>query len=70
MDNFFTTYYLLGMYHGNLPPHQGMRDRRYSSITKMLDLVDVIKRIKPKLPSMALFLNPLDDEWDDQMTYL
>ena len=36
----------------------------------MLDLLDVCKRIGPKFPLPALFLDPNDPEWDDDMTYL
>ena len=36
----------------------------------MLDLLDVVKRIGPKFPLDAMFLDPHDPEWDDDMTYL
>jgi hypothetical protein len=36
----------------------------------MLDLLDVAKRIGPKFPLDAMFLDPHDPEWDDDMTYL
>ena len=36
----------------------------------MLDLLDVVKRIGPKFPLDAMFLDPHDSEWDDDMTYL
>ena len=36
----------------------------------MLDLLDVVKRIGPKFPINAMFLDPHDPEWDDDMTYL
>lgn len=47
-----------------------MRQKRYESVEKMLDLVDVAKRIGPRFPLDALFLDPHDAEWDDDMTYL
>jgi hypothetical protein len=47
-----------------------MRQKRYESVEKMLDLLDVAKRIGPKFPLDALFLDPHDPEWDDDMTYL
>lgn len=47
-----------------------MRQKRYESVEKMLDLLDVAKRIGPKFPLEALFLDPHDPEWDDDMTYL
>ena len=36
----------------------------------MLDLLDVVKRIGPKFPLDAMFLDPHDPDWDDDMTYL
>ena len=36
----------------------------------MLDLLDVCKRIGPKFPVNALFLDPDHPEWDDDMSYL
>ena len=70
MERYFTTIALLGVDEGNLPVHRGMRQKRYESVEKMLDLLDVVKRIGPKFPVNALFLDPHDPEWDDDMTYL
>ena len=54
-----------------LTPHcRAMRQRRYESVEKMLDLLDVAKRIGPKFPLQAMLLDPHDPEWDDDMTYL
>ncbi len=50
MERYFTTYALLGLNDGNLPVHRGMRQKRYESIEKMLDLLDVVKRVGPKFP--------------------
>ena len=36
----------------------------------MLDLIDVAMKIGPKFPLDAMFLDPHDSEWDDDMTYL
>lgn len=58
-----------------------MRQKRYESVEKMLDLLDVCKRVGPKFPLDAMFLDPHDRklwiivklvtaEWDDDMTYL
>lgn len=47
-----------------------MRQKRYESVEKMLDLIDVAKRIGPKFPLDTMFLDPHDPEWDDDMTYL
>ena len=49
---------------------RGMRQKRYESVEKMLDLLDVAKRIGPKFPLQAMMLDPHDPEWDDAMTYL
>lgn len=70
MDNYFLVKELLGLNEGNLPVHRGMRQKRYQSIDKMLDLFDVIGRITPKFPINVLTLNPEDPEWDDDMNYL
>ena len=70
MERYFTTVALLGLNDGNLPVHRGMRNRRYESVEKMLDLLDVVKRIGPRFPVEAMFLDPNDPEWDDDMTYL
>lgn len=47
-----------------------MRQKRYESVEKMLDLLDVCKRIGPKFPVQSMLLDPHDPEWDDDMTYL
>ena len=36
----------------------------------MLDLLDVCAKIGPRFPVDAMFLDPHDSEWDDDMTYL
>ena len=53
-----------------VPVNRGMRQKRYESVEKMLDLLDVAKRVGPKFPLDAMFLDPHDPEWDDDMTYL
>ena len=40
--------------------YRGMRQKRYESVEKMLDLLDVVKRIGPKFPLAAMFLDPND----------
>jgi len=70
MDNYFVVKELLGLNDGNLPVHKGMRMKRYKSIDKMMDLLDVVKRITPKLPLNTITLDPHDPEWEDEMTYL
>ena len=70
MERYFTTYALLGLNDGNLPVHRGMRQKRYESVEKMLDLLDVARRVGPKAPWKTVLLDPNDPEWDDDMTYL
>ena len=70
MDRYFTTIALLGLNDSNLPVHRGTRQKRYDSVEKMLDLTDIVRRIGPKFPLQAMFLDPHDPEWDDDMTYL
>jgi hypothetical protein len=60
MDNYYQIKSLLGINEGNLPVHKGMRQKRYQSIEKMLDLLDITKRIGPKTPVEALYLDPSD----------
>jgi len=57
MDNYTLTKFLLGLDSGNLPVHKGMRQKRYQSVEKMLDLFDVVKRIGPKAPINVFFLD-------------
>jgi hypothetical protein len=40
-----------------------MRQKRYESVEKMLDLLDVVKRIGPKFPLDAMFLDPNDRKY-------
>jgi hypothetical protein len=60
MENYYSVKLLLGINDGNLPVHKGMRQNRYRSIEKMLDLMDVIKRIGPRAPLEAFYLDPTD----------
>lgn len=60
MDNYFIVKNLLGLDKGNLPVHKGMRQKRYQSIEKMLDLLDVVKRIGPKFPYEVFHLDSTD----------
>ena len=60
MERYFTTIALLGLNEGNLPVHRGMRQQRYDSVEKMLDLLDVVKRVGPRFPLDAMFLDPHD----------
>lgn len=60
MDNYYYVKHLLGLGSGNLPIHKGMRQKRYQSIEKMLDLLDVTKRIGPRAPVEVFFLDMND----------
>ena len=60
MDSYHSVKYLLGLNNGNLPVHKGMRQKRYKSIEKMLDLFDIVKRIGPKKPLEVISLDPND----------
>ena len=40
-----------------------MRQKRYESVEKMLDLLDICKRIGPKFPLDAMFLDPHDRKY-------
>lgn len=60
MENYYLVKQLLGLNDGNLPVHKGMRQRRYKSIEKMLDLYDVVKRIGPKAPIDVFYLDITD----------
>ena len=72
MDRYQLTMRLLGMWDEKswMPVFRGPRYRRYQSIDKMLDLMEVVSRSIPPFPMDAIYLNPYDDEWDDQMTYV
>ena len=69
MERYFTTVALLGVNDGNLPVHRGMRQKRYESVEKMLDLLDIVKRIGPKFPLDAMFLDPHDRRCSSVMMY-
>ena len=45
-----------------------MRQKRYDSVEKMLDLLDVCKRIGPKFPLDAMFLDPHDRKFALDLT--
>ena len=60
MENYHVVKHLLGLDNGNLPVHKGMRQRRYQSIEKMMDLYDVMKRIGPKAPVEVFYLDSTD----------
>ena len=49
--------------------YRGMRQKRYDSVEKMLDLLDVCKRIGPKFPLDAMFLDPHDRKPNDILNF-
>lgn len=72
MDRYRLTTELLGLWDEEswMPVFRGPRFRRYQSIDKVLDLTEIASKSAPQVPMHILSLNPLDDEWDDQMTYI
>mmetsp|Transcript_10840 Transcript_10840/g.21199 ORF Transcript_10840/g.21199 Transcript_10840/m.21199 type:complete len:228 (-) Transcript_10840:1875-2558(-) len=72
MDRYSLVTHLLGLWDENtwMPIFRGPRYRRYKSIDKIMDLIEVAAKSAPPFPVDALALNPWDDEWDDQMTYV
>jgi len=43
--------------------------KRYKSVKKMVDLIEVARRTMPKPPAEGASLSPMDPEWEDDMTY-
>jgi hypothetical protein len=72
MDRYYLTTELLGLWDEKttIPIFRGPRYRRYQSIDKILDLTEIASKSAPPFPLHVLNLNPFDDEWDDQMTYI
>lgn len=72
MDRYSTAVSLLGLWDEKtwMPIFRGPRYRRYASIDKVMDLLEVAYKSAPTFPVDALLLNPWDSEWDDQMTYI
>ena len=46
-----------------------MRQKRYESVEKMLDLLDVAKRVGPKFPLDAMFLDPNDRKYNKNQSF-
>jgi len=69
MENYHLVKHLLGLDNGNLPVHKGMRQRRYQSIEKMLDLFDVMKRIGPKAPVDVFYLDSTDRNFNSFLNH-
>jgi hypothetical protein len=63
MENYFTFTQLLGLRDSegaNLPIFKDARVKRYQSVEKMLDLIEVAGQTRPFVPSVITTLNPLD----------
>lgn len=66
MDQYFTITKLLGLRGegGNLPLFKDAKVKRFQSLERMLDLLDIAKQTQPRAPSTILTLNPLDRTYD------
>ena len=63
MENYFTFTQLLGLRDSegaNLPIFKDARVKRYQSVEKMLDLLEIAGQTRPHVPSVITTLNPLD----------
>jgi hypothetical protein len=63
MENYFTFTQLLGLRDSegaNLPIFKDARIKRYHSVEKMLDLLEIAGQTRPFVPSVISTLNPLD----------
>eukprot|EP00919_Chromeraceae_sp_WS-2016_P061354 GHVR01145496.1.p1 GENE.GHVR01145496.1~~GHVR01145496.1.p1 ORF type:complete len:146 (+),score=2.08 GHVR01145496.1:134-571(+) len=69
MDNYMTYTTLLGLKDSNLPLYKETRLKRYKSVEKMVNLLELAKSLHPSLPSQIFRLNFFDPEWDDVMPF-
>ena len=69
MNDYHLTLELLGLPDQNLPVFKQARQARLNSIEKMLNMINVSKRLSPSLPQQAFRLDPIDPEWEDKMLY-
>jgi hypothetical protein len=63
MENYFTFTRLLSLRDSegaNLPLFKDARSKRYQSVERILELLEVAASTKPSLPSPIITLNPLD----------
>jgi len=63
MENYFTFTQLLGLRDAegaNLPIFKDARVKRYHSVEKILDLLEIAGQTRPFVPSVITTLNPLD----------
>jgi hypothetical protein len=63
MENYFTFTRLLGLRDSegaNLPLFKDARIKRYQSVERLLELLEVAGSTRPRIPSPIITLNPLD----------
>jgi hypothetical protein len=63
MENYFTFTRLLGLRDSegsNLPLFKDARVKRYHSVERLLELLEVASSTRPRVPSPIVTLNPLD----------
>ena len=69
MEDYKTSLELLGLYDQNLPVFKEARARRLASINKILNMIQVLPRLAPKVPAELLYLDPMNPEFEDKMVY-
>ncbi len=63
MENYFTFTRLLSLRDSegaNLPVFKDARVKRYHSVQRLLELLEVAASTRPRIPSPIITLNPLD----------
>lgn len=63
MENYFTFTRLLGLRDSegaNLPLFKDARVKRYQSVERLLELLEVAGSTRPRIPTPIITLNPLD----------
>lgn len=63
MENYFTFTKLLGLRDpngANLPLFKDARLKRYASVEKIMDLLELAGQTRPTAPASIVTLNPLD----------
>lgn len=61
MDHYFTFTQLLGVRDSNLPPHREVRLQRYRSVQKIMDLIEIAQKTRPKaFPFQIAYLDEND----------
>ena len=62
MDSYFTFTTLLGLRGegGNLPLFKDAKAKKFQSVQKILDLIEMAAQTRPSFPNSIITLNPLD----------